>query len=95
MRSLLVSQVNAEAGLELVFTVRNDMSVDGVAGWIPIAPTGDGRPTVDLDFKSFMKRTAIVVWPGNDQSKRREIGVRQLYALAGEQRGRRTSDPVP
>jgi hypothetical protein len=83
----LVSQVNADPEVELVFTVRDDIATEHVAGWIPIEATGDGRQTVDLPLDGFLKRTAIVVWPWNDQSQRREISVSQLILWLANNEG--------
>ena len=83
----LVGQVNAESEVEFVFTVRDDIWVEGIAGWIPIAPTNDGRQTADIGLTDFLRRTAIVVWPGNDQSKRREISVSQLILWLANNEG--------
>ena len=74
----LVSHVNREPSVDLSFKVRDDMPGPNVGGWMPILPTRDGRPTVELTTPEFLKRTAVVVWPGNDQSLRREISVFQL-----------------
>jgi hypothetical protein len=83
----LVAQANAEPAVELVFTVRDDHSVEGLAGWIPIAPTDDGRTTIDLGLEAFLKRTAIVIWPENDHSKRVEISVSKLIRWQANNEG--------
>jgi hypothetical protein len=83
----LVSQVNVDPVIDLVFTVRDDIAIEHVAGWIPLAPTNDGAATVDLGLDGFLQRTAIVVWPGNDQSKRREISVKQLVLWLANNEG--------
>jgi hypothetical protein len=64
--------------VDLSFEVRDDMPSQNVAGWMPILPTGDGRPTLELSTPEFLQRTALVVWPDNVQSRRIEISVERL-----------------
>ena len=54
----LVSKVNAERGLELVFAVRDDIRAEGVAGWYPLAPLAAPAPTNGNSFSSSNGTTA-------------------------------------
>jgi hypothetical protein len=76
----LVALVNSDSQTDLLFEVRDDIPPPeaNVVGWVPIRPTGDGRATVQLGTDSFLKRLAVVLWPGNDPSLRREISVKEL-----------------
>jgi hypothetical protein len=92
----LVAQVNDEPpdDVELVFAVRDDLPDANVAGWYPIQPTGDGRPVADVDLDGFLGLTIIRHWPDNDQTKSRELTVRELILhLANVEGGVHRGEP--
>jgi hypothetical protein len=73
----LVSKVNDGQAVKLVFTVRADIH-ESIAGWHPIEPSNDERPTLDVDLDGFLERMIVNYWPDNDQMKAQPISVARL-----------------
>jgi hypothetical protein len=82
-RRSLIDLVNHGPGhIDLRFEVRDEMfqtdPTPNIAGWWPMRPTGDGRPTAELSMTDFLARPGLVIWPGNDPTLRRDVSVRAL-----------------
>jgi hypothetical protein len=83
----LVNDPDDADSIKLVFTVRGDEYGPNIGGWHPIAPTGDGRPVVDLGLEAFLNWTVVNHWHGNDQEDSQELSVRNLIKYIAEVAG--------
>ena len=81
----LVSHLGAENELE--FDVREDISPPGVAGWLWIRPTGDGRPVTRADLAAFLDRPVLSLWPENDRERECRLSVRQTIGFLANKWG--------
>ena len=57
--------------------MRDDLPPPGLAGWLWIRPTGDGRPTLRVGLGEFLGRPVVSLWPGNDRSREIRVTAKQ------------------
>ena len=74
----LVSLVDPEGETEPAFTVWAWEVAPTHHGWVPLSPTAEYVPTAELTLAEFLRRTCVVVWEENNQSRRHEISIRDL-----------------
>jgi hypothetical protein len=86
-RRSLVSLIDPDDELSLTFTVW-DWEVSSTAhGFLPLVPTVDTYPTVDLGLKDFLRRPCVVVWEENDVSRRHLVSVERLIRFLADNWG--------